>query len=177
LGIISSFGNANTRKMFEVTLQGKKFRIEKQGNGLLLNGKMLQPDAIRLDADRLHLLVNGKGYQVELLGQEGQNLQVRVNQSTFEVTLKTELDLMLHKLGIDAGAVQKINELKAPMPGLVLRLVAAPGQEVQKGDPLLVLESMKMENVLKSPGQGIVDKLVVEVGNTVEKGQVLLFFR
>lgn len=163
--------------MFEVTLQGKKFMVEKQGNELLVNGKMVQPDALRLDADRMHLLVNGKGYQVELLEQEGQNLQVRVNQSTFEVTLKTELDLLLNKLGIDAGAEQKINELKAPMPGLVLRLVAEPGQEVQKGDPLLVLESMKMENVLKSPGQGIVDKLVVEVGNTVEKGQVLLLFR
>jgi biotin carboxyl carrier protein len=163
--------------MFEVSLQGKKYLIEKQGNTLLLDGQSIQPDAIRLDANRLHLLVNGKGYQVEVLEQAGQNLRLRVNQHVFEVKLRTELDLMLNKLGIDSGAEQKINELKAPMPGLVLRLVAEPGQEVKKGDPLLVLESMKMENVLKSPGQGIVDKLVVEVGNTVEKGQVLLLFR
>jgi biotin carboxyl carrier protein len=70
-----------------------------------------------------------------------------------------------------------VNELKAPMPGLVLRIVAQPGDEVKKGDALLVLESMKMENVLKAPGAGIVDKVLVTTGNAVEKGQPLVLFR
>lgn len=162
--------------MFEVSLQGKQFIVEKEGDKLLLNGESLSHDTIRLDEHRMHLLINGKGYKVELLRSEGKEMVLQVNGARFEVQLRSELDLMLSKMGINITTEQKINELKAPMPGLVLRVMVQPGQEVQKGEPLLVLESMKMENVLKSPGQGVVDKILATVGKTVEKGAVLLHF-
>lgn len=162
--------------MFEVSLQGKTFNVEKEGEKLLLNGKSLEHDTIWLDKHRMHLLINGKGYKVELLRSEGKEMVLQVNGARFELQLRNELDLMLGKMGINIAAEQKINELKAPMPGLVLRVMVEAGQEVQKGDPLLVLESMKMENVLKSPGQGVVDKILATVGATVEKGAVLLHF-
>jgi biotin carboxyl carrier protein len=75
---------------------------------------------------------------------------------------------------MDAGSHKHINEVKAPMPGLVLRVMIEPGQAIQKGDTLLILEAMKMENVLKAPSDGIVSKILVSKGDKVEKNQVMV---
>ena len=69
---------------------------------------------------------------------------------------------------------QKVTDVKAPMPGLVLGVSVEIGQEVQKGDGLLILEAMKMENVIKSVGEGIVKAIHIEQGKAVEKGQLLI---
>lgn len=65
-------------------------------------------------------------------------------------------------------------EVKAPMPGLVLRVHVAPGQRVAAGEGLVVLEAMKMENQIKAPAAGVVEAVRVGAGTAVEKGQVLL---
>ena len=67
-----------------------------------------------------------------------------------------------------------MGEIHAPMPGLVLEINVSEGQEVEKGDPLLILEAMKMENVIKAPGNGIIKKIHVEKGNPVEKNELLV---
>ena len=66
--------------------------------------------------------------------------------------------------------------LKAPMPGLVLRVQVTPGQQVRGGAGLVVLEAMKMENELKAPGPAVVRAVRVQPGEAVEKGQVLIEF-
>jgi biotin carboxyl carrier protein len=67
----------------------------------------------------------------------------------------------------------KVDEIRAPMPGLVLQILVGPGEEVKRGDTLLILEAMKMENVIKSPGDGLIGQVSVEKGQPVDKGQVL----
>ena len=62
------------------------------------------------------------------------------------------------------------------MPGLIIDLKIKAGDTVQQGDPLLILEAMKMENILKSPGEGVIKNLKVKKGDHVEKGQVLIEF-
>ena len=69
-----------------------------------------------------------------------------------------------------------IAEVKAPMPGLILDVLAKPGQEVKKGDQLMILEAMKMENVLKAQGEGVISGIEVAKGDSVEKNQVLIKF-
>jgi len=64
--------------------------------------------------------------------------------------------------------------IKAPMPGLVLRIQVEAGQQVEKGQALLVLEAMKMENVLKAPASGVVAEIKAVAGAAVEKGEVLI---
>jgi biotin carboxyl carrier protein len=71
---------------------------------------------------------------------------------------------------------KKINEIKAPMPGLVLRIPINEGDSVSKGEGLLVLEAMKMENIIKSPGDVVVSKILVKPGQAVEKNQLLVSF-
>lgn len=162
--------------MYEITVNGQPHQLHREHGGLFLNGKKLALDVARLDENRLHLLLNNRSFTVEILRKEDKSMVVSVNGQQYELTVRTELDLMLAKLGLNQLAESKVNEIKAPMPGLVLRIIAEAGQEVKKGDPLLVLESMKMENVLKSPGAGIVDKVMVSPGNAVEKGQTLVRF-
>ena len=84
------------------------------------------------------------------------------------------MDLLLEKLGIDNAATQGKNDVKAPMPGLILDVLVDIGDEVKKGTPLLILEAMKMENIIKSPGDGLVSDVLVKVGASVEKNHTLL---
>jgi biotin carboxyl carrier protein len=62
------------------------------------------------------------------------------------------------------------------MPGLILSVAVAEGQEVKKGDPLLILEAMKMENVIKAPADATVKVIKVRKGDSVDKNQVLVLF-
>lgn len=84
-----------------------------------------------------------------------------------------------HIRSLTAGAERQRGPvtLRAPMPGLVVRVLAEPGQEVAAGAGLVVLEAMKMENELKAPAAGIVGGVRVGPGQAVEKGQVLVEFR
>ncbi len=75
---------------------------------------------------------------------------------------------------MDKMFAQKVNDLKAPMPGLVLDILVSEGQTIQKGDSLLVLEAMKMENNLKAINDAVVKKINVSKGDKVEKNTVLI---
>jgi biotin carboxyl carrier protein len=77
-------------------------------------------------------------------------------------------------MGLSIASNQAADDVKAPMPGLVLDILVEAGQTIQKGDSLLILEAMKMENVLKATGDGTVKSVIVEKGNAVDKNQVLI---
>ena len=70
----------------------------------------------------------------------------------------------------------EIKELKSPMPGLVIKLDIKIGDKIAKGDPIMILEAMKMENVIKSRGEGKVAEVFVNEGQAVEKNQLLVRF-
>jgi biotin carboxyl carrier protein len=75
-----------------------------------------------------------------------------------------------------AGPHRGTPPLKAPMPGLVVRVLAEPGQQVQAGAGIVVLEAMKMENELRAVGSSVVKTVRVKAGEAVERGQVLVDF-
>jgi biotin carboxyl carrier protein len=77
---------------------------------------------------------------------------------------------------MDRLATQAMNEIKAPMPGLILKVLVGAGDTVAKGDNLLVVEAMKMENIIKAPGDGVVSAILTQAGDKVEKNQVLIKF-
>ena len=95
---------------------------------------------------------------------------LKINSIKFDIDLKDKYDELLHNLGLDDLAVKKINEIKAPMPGMVLSIL------INEGDSLLVLEAMKMENIIKSPADGTIKKINAITGIAVEKNQLLIQF-
>ena len=79
-------------------------------------------------------------------------------------------------MGMNSTGAGSLKEIKAPMPGLILDLKVAPGDLVKKGDVVLILEAMKIENSIKSPGDGLVKAVNVSLKQSVEKNQVLIQF-
>jgi biotin carboxyl carrier protein len=101
---------------------------------------------------------------------------IKINGRHYPVVLKDKFDILLEQMGMNTNAVAKVNHVKAPMPGLIIDLKVKDGDVVKAGDPLLILEAMKMENVIKSPGDATVKSVKVRMGEGVEKNQVLIEF-
>lgn len=101
-------------------------------------------------------------------------IKVRHNHSTHHIQFKNNLDLTLDKMGIKRTFEAVNTDIKAPMPGKVLDIMVTSGQAIEKGQPLLILEAMKMENVLKSEGQAIIKSINVSHQESVESGQLLI---
>lgn len=99
-----------------------------------------------------------------------------VNGKKVQLSGEDDMDRLLKQLGMDSGGAKKMKELKAPMPGLVVKIEVKPGDEVQKDQPLVILEAMKMENVLKAVGNATVASVEVKQGQAVEKNQVMIKF-
>jgi biotin carboxyl carrier protein len=87
-----------------------------------------------------------------------------------------QYDDLLHQLGMDNLKTNKISEIKAPMPGLVIRILASEGNQVEKGGNLFVLEAMKMENIIKAVSDVKIKTVKVKAGDKVEKNQVVMVF-
>jgi biotin carboxyl carrier protein len=115
----------------------------------------------------------GAGWLVHATVREKQ-IELSMNGYTYHVDLLTEKENHFHKiLHSGSSASQQIARLAAPMPGLIKAIMVQEGDKIRKGDPLFVLEAMKMENAIKAPAQGIVRRLSVKPGQPVEKGALL----
>ena len=133
-------------------------------------------DCIPNGDGRYHLLVDGQTHHAELVSADYAAHQYifRVNGAAYTVHIADQYERLVQQLGLSVGGSQKQNTVKAPMPGLVLNVLVTPGQAVVKGDPLLILEAMKMENVLKAVSDGTVKTVNVAKGAAVDKGHLLL---
>ena len=107
---------------------------------------------------------------------ETKTFSIKINKNTYTVNLKDKFDLLVEKLGFSNMTVQKVNNIKAPMPGLVLDIMVQVGDAVTKGDSVLILEAMKMENVIKAEGDAVVKSIGITKGTPVEKSQILIEF-
>lgn len=147
-------------------------------NTITLNGQPFAWDIADLGGGRFHVLHEGRSYNAEVISADyaTKNLVLKLNGQRVELNAKDRFDLLLERLGMSNAAAAKVNELKAPMPGLIVDIRVQPGQTVQKGDALMVLEAMKMENILKAPADGTVGSLKVNLRDNVQKGQVLVQF-
>lgn len=120
----------------------------------------------------------GKNFHGEIMEENLENrmLKVKINHSEYTISKKGSLDELIAQLGLDKVKVRKLSQLKSPMPGRIVAISIAVGDEIEVGDSLLTLEAMKMENVLKSEGVGIVKSIEVKTDQVVDKGAVLVTF-
>ena len=123
-----------------------------------------------------HILHKSKSYHAQIEAQGDKQFEILLNGNKYQVALSDEYDQLIDKMGLTIANSDKVTDIKAPMPGLVLSVEVIAGQEVTKGEALLILEAMKRENVIKSPGEGKVKSIAVEKGRAVEKGALLIEF-
>lgn len=102
------------------------------------------------------------------------SITIRSNHRTYDLIFKDQLDLVLDKMGIKRTSELVNKNVMAPMPGKVLELLAKEGDTLSKGDNILILEAMKMENVIKAEVDCVIKKIHISNQQNVEKNQVLI---
>lgn len=166
--------------MASVTINKKSaFEVESTSDGLLLDNTLFSWDITQVAESYFHILHNNKSYKAEVVKSDrvAKTFTLKINNHIHTVEVKDKFDLLLEKLGMSAAAGNKVNNIKAPMPGLIIDVKIKAGDSVKINDPVLILEAMKMENVLKSPGEGTIKSISVKKGDKVEKNQVLIEFQ
>lgn len=158
----------------------KEFRVDLEGdaNSGLFNDERFNWDVIKVKENTYHIIKDNQSYNLEVLNinTAEKSFFIKVDGIKYKMSTKDKYDELLHSLGMDNLASAKVSDLKAPMPGLVLDVSVKGGQQVSKGDALLILEAMKMENVIKSPTDGVIKSISVNKGETVVKNQLILNF-
>lgn len=170
--------NPNSITMYKASINGKQFEITNDGDSLIVNNEPLKWDVAEISDGYCHVIVDNKSYKAELVKADPatKTFTFKINGRIYPVTLRDKFDQLLEKMGMTNSASSKVNNIKAPMPGLIVDLKVKDGDSVKTGDTLIILEAMKMENSIKSPGDGIVKTVKVKKGASVEKGQVLIEF-
>ncbi|GAB3938098.1 acetyl-CoA carboxylase biotin carboxyl carrier protein subunit [Mucilaginibacter myungsuensis] len=165
--------------MYQIKVNEKlAFEVGDGPGGLTVKGNALQPDISNI-APGVYHIINGTGsYNVEVVNFDNtaKTAEIKVNGNTYQVSAKDQFDLLLDKLGMSSADSAKVADLKAPMPGLVLKIFVNEGDTIKKGDNLFTLEAMKMENIIKAPADVTVKSIKVTPGDKVEKGQLLMLF-
>ena len=153
--------------MFKVIIDGEEISVS-------------QEDVQNLDSsstpDGYHILVKGVSYKASnpKVGRNPKTGTVHIGNKRFQFTIKDQYDQLVDSMGLNVINTAKLKNIIAPMPGLILDIMVAVGDEVNEGDSMLILEAMKMENVIKAEGSGIVTSVSNAVGETVEKGQLII---
>ncbi|MGB0423797.1 MAG: biotin/lipoyl-containing protein [Flavobacteriales bacterium] len=145
---------------------------------VMVDGKRFHYETRKIKDNYFVLSLTGREFHIEVreLNSALKTADLRVNSKKMTVSLTDEFDSLLKKMGMERGKATETKELKAPMPGLVLSVEVSAGTAVEKDQPLLILEAMKMENVIKSPREGTIAKVNVKKGQAVEKNELLIAF-
>jgi len=166
---------------YTVTINGREFDVALEYSAsrmeATINGRKRQVQVHRLGDTRSLLLVDNTSHEVDVRGN-GVAGQKVVFMHGAEVPVEVEdynLAQMRKKAGISSSkSTERV--FKAPMPGLVVSVNVQPGDKVKTGQPLVVIEAMKMENILKAKGDGVVKSVKISKGQSVEKGDTLVEF-
>lgn len=166
--------------MFTAHTKDKKYNVELDlsTNKGTVNGKNFELNLIKTGENHIHVIKDDKSYNISVVEADYANKQItlHINGHLYNVNINDDIDILLNGMGMNR-TTQIINkDIKAPMPGLLANIYVKPGDEVKKGDILLVLEAMKMENNIKSHIDGVIKAISANKGKSVEKNEILITF-
>jgi len=149
-----------------------------QGNQWTVEGSsyQLSADATKNVIDITDDKGNTHQAVIRSIQYDKKTVTVLLNHKEIIVEISDLIDQKMLALGIDLKKLQKVKSIKAPMPGLILKTLAIEGQEIKAGEPLFILEAMKMENVFNAPDNVTIKTIKIREGDTVDKNQELIVF-
>lgn len=165
--------------MYKIKVGEREFEVvpgSEKSTGTI-NGKAYNMD-VTAEENGFHIIKDFKSYDVSIISADHDTkvFELMVKGKPYTLEAKDRFDILLKELGMENLNTSAVNDLKAPMPGLVLAIKVKVGDVVSKGDPLLILEAMKMENILKASSDATVKSVNVEIGKAVEKNEILIAF-
>ena len=165
---------------YRVTVAGRTYEVEvaRESGVVTVEGKTHRAESRAVPGTPLRILeLDGSTWTMPVTNAGPGVWLVQVAGDHHEVDVVDERTAHIRSLAGAVATTAGPKALKAPMPGMVVRVVVEAGQEVGAGASLVVLEAMKMENDLKASGAAVVEQILVAAGQTVEKGAVLVTFR
>lgn len=133
------------------------------------------PYAFEQQANGRNLLrIGTKLYKIDNVSYEKHMVEFTLDGEWCKVQVRDEQDLLLDRMGFKTTAELGEGQLFAPMPGKILQVIVSEGDEVEQGEPVAILEAMKMENELKAPMAGVVSTVAVTEGDSLEKNALIL---
>ncbi len=163
--------------MLQLTINDKNtFSIVQDDGKYIIDETSVDWDAAWQPNGLVSILYNGKSYTaiIEKTDRKAKEVSLRINGQLYKINIQEPIDLLLSNMGMDLRSMQKVEPVKAPMPGMILKVLVSPGQQINKGDALVILEAMKMENILKASAAATVKAIKVTEKTAVEKGAVLI---
>ncbi len=156
--------------LYSVSIGNREYRVNLSGRQELVDGKPVSDSLIPLNTAGLHLLRRGQqALELVLNSQDNETLEVLIGSKRLIARVES-LQKRLRRKTEDRSA----GSLMAPMPGLVIKVLVKQGETVERGQTLVVLESMKMQMQLRAAIDGVVAAIAVEDGKQVEKGTLLV---
>ena len=161
---------------FESTIDDRSFDVEidNENKTAIVDGKELPFELISQSNGRVLFRTGTKLHTIDNIEVDKQNISFSIDGKFVKTVVKDEQELLLERLGFSTDELASAGLLEAPMPGKILELLVAEGDEVEEGEPIAILEAMKMENELKAPAAGIVVTIAVSKNDNVEKNQTIL---
>src|SRR5690625_3396290 len=162
---------------FESEIKGEIFHLNLNSETGLDTGGSGEETSfqnIYRERDRMLLRTGTKVWRVDNIRKGGSEIQFSLNGQYCTAQVQNENDLLLKELGISSGESNTASDILAPMPGKVLDILVKEGDDIDIGEPVLILEAMKMENELLSGCSGMVRSIQITVGDNVEKNQLLI---
>lgn len=154
----------------------KAHEVQIDAETILVDSEQTPIDLVQIKPQLYHAILNHQSYTIEVakIDIQAKQVKLKINDAEYSFQLQDKLDLLLEQMGIGKSSSDKLDDIKAPMPGLVLKVLVEVGQEVKKGDNILILEAMKMENIIKASGSGTIKNILIAPKQAVEKNQLLI---
>ena len=160
---------------FEIELEGKLRSVEVARVGEIarwtIDGRTLEADAAEVSPGVYSILIDGKSFEVRVETKADGGLRVASGGREFTATLRDPRQWKRHRGA--GGEAEGRQQMTAPMPGKVVRVLVKTGDSVEVGQGILVVEAMKMQNEIRSPKSGTLERLLVVEGQTVNAGEVV----
>jgi biotin carboxyl carrier protein len=160
---------------YTATVEDKTYEIEINEEGeILSDGRRLPADFMPVAEQAVYSLILGNRSYEAHIAPSDLGLEVQLRGQRYTVSVEDERSRLLRQVtGSDMAPAGEF-QLKAPMPGMVVAVPVEEGQEVDKGDDLVILESMKMQNELKAPRDGTITRIRVQAGDNVQQNAVMI---
>ncbi len=162
---------------YYVTIRDTTVEVDLEPDGIQVNGKVVKTDLVRVEGTDIHsLLANGVSHRL-VARREGQgSWRLFLRGQMLEANVVDERTRAIREMTGSTGEQSGPKPVRAPMPGLVVKVDVEPGQEVEPGQGVVIVEAMKMENELTSEAGGWVATVHVTEGQAVDKDDILIEF-
>lgn len=167
---------AKTDRRFRVRINDHEVELTLGEAYVGFEGRKVPYSLTEISDGWYHLLLDRQSHSIHIpnTAQSSKESSTAINGKAARVQVWTDRDLLLEQVGIGGGDDTADRVVRAPMPGLVLETLVQAGDSVSKGDGMLVLEAMKMENEIRASTNGVVKVVHVAAGDAVTKNDVLV---